>query len=330
MGFFDELKIFDELKKMAKAVNEAMRPKTIIDHVQERISELEKEAESGKRFVSIRKIWNWMKENERMRLCNYDRLNERLQEELEKIDREKKAEDNYDVLGREFPSEDERKEAGNSAEKVKESIKKVRESVKKVEDALDEEAGLLEDEDLAEESLNEDKEETEKNAGEVQGTAGLKDKVQEPMEKDVHYFGEAYLAGQYERLPEQNSVVVVRRESDGVWLASTVEEVDAENRRVRCGNVWHSEFLPYRLNEELVGTTLKPKNPRDLRWGLKVWVKDDLKDEAEEAIFLGFNPEGESDMRWLTLSSAKMTLEAFACSKWPSFGHWKYMRVAED
>lgn len=318
MGFFDELKIFDELKKMAKAVNEAMRPKTIIDHVQERINELEKEAESGKRFVSIRRIWNWMKENERMRLCNYDRLNERLQEELEKIDKEKKAEDSYDLLGREFPSEDGQKEAGNPSEKVKESIKKVRESVKKIEDAIDEEAGLSEDEDLVEESLNEDEEETEKNA------------VQEPMEKDIHYFGEAYLTGQYERLPEQNSVVVVRREADGVWLASTVEEVDAENRRVRCGNVWHSEFLPYRLNEELVGTSLKPKNPRDLRWGLKVWVKDDLKDEAEEAIFLGFNPEGESDLRWMTLSSAKMTLEAFAHSKWPSFGHWKYMRVAED
>ena len=101
------MSLFDEIKKMAKVVNEAMRPKTIIDHVQERINALDEEMQSGRRFISIRKIWDWMKENERMRLCNYNRLNERLQKELKNMDEKKKAKDNYDVLGRKFPSEDE-------------------------------------------------------------------------------------------------------------------------------------------------------------------------------------------------------------------------------
>ena len=97
------MSLFDEIKKMAKAVNEAMRPKTIIDHVQERINELDKEMQSGRRFISIKRIWDWMKENERMHLCNCDHFNERLQEELEKVDKKKKVKDNYDVLGRKFP-----------------------------------------------------------------------------------------------------------------------------------------------------------------------------------------------------------------------------------
>ena len=289
MGFFEGL------KELGRTLNEALRPKTILDHVHERIKALDEEMQSGRRFVSIRKIWDWMKENERMRLCNYDRLNECLQEELEKIDKEKKAEDNYDVLGREFPSKEPLEEADRLADKA-EVIEDAANAVKEAYDCL------------------------------ADRIKSRKDKE----EKDVHYFGEAYLIGHYERMPAVNSVVVVRREADGVWIASTVEEADAENRRVRCGDVWHSEFLPYRFNEELVGTTLKPKNPRDLRWGLKVWVKDDLKDEAEEAIFLGFTSEGESDLRWLTLSSPELTMEAFANSKWPSFGHWKYMRIAEE
>ena len=285
MGFFGEL------KKMAKAVNEALTPKTIVDHVQERIKALDEEMQSGRRFVSIKRIWDWMKENERMRLCNYDRLNERLQEELEKIDKEKKTEkDNYDVLGREFPSEDEEKETDTLFEEVHESIKKARESVKKVEDAI------------------------------------ASSKM--PMKKDVHYYGEAYLLNHYARTPEVNDVVAVRNE-DGIWIASTVQGIEGSS--VWCEGDWHEEHLPYRFNEELVGTARTPKNPASLRWGDKVWVADDLKDKPELAIFLGFNPDGESDLRWLTFSSEKTCLEAFNNHTWPSSGgHWKYMWMAED
>ena len=284
MGFFNNL------KEMAKAVNEALTPKTIIDHVQERIKALDEEMQSGRRFVSIKKIWDWMKENERMRLCNYDRLNERLQEELEKIDKEKKTEDNYDVLGREFPSEDEEKETDTLFEEVHESIKKTRESVKKVEDAL------------------------------------ASSKM--PMKKDVHYYGEAYLLNHYAKAPKVNDVVVVRNE-DGIWIASTVQGIEGSS--VWCEGDWHEEHLPYRFNEELVGTARIPKDPASLRWGDKVWVADDLKDKPELSIFIGFNQDGESDLRWLTLSSKENCLKAFSDQKkWPPFGHWKYMWMAED
>ena len=285
MGFFNNL------KEMAKAVNEALTPKTIIDHVQERIKALDEEMQSGRRFVSIKRIWDWMKENERMRLCNYDRLNERLQEELEKIDKEKKTEkDNYDVLGREFPSEDEEKETDTLFEEVHESIKKARESVKKVEDAI------------------------------------ASSKM--PMKKDVHYYGEAYLLNHYAKAPKVNDVVVVRNE-DGIWIASTVQGIEGSS--VWCEGDWHEEHLPYRFNEELVGTARIPKDPASLRWGDKVWVADDLKDKPELSIFIGFNSGGESDLRWLTLSSKENCLKAFSDQKkWPPFGHWKYMWMAED
>lgn len=297
MGFFSKM------TKMAKAVNEILRPKTILDHVQERISELEKETESGKRFISIKRIWDWMKESERMHFCGS--LNERLQEELKEIDGKKKAVDSYDVLGREFPADGEEDSQEKDVErKAKIMSKCFAESGKCIAEAA------------------------EKMQKDVLDILDRKDG--KPSADDVHYFGESFLIRHFEQMPEVNSVAVVKREQDGVWLAATVEETDKENGKIRCGDVWHSEFLPYRYNEELVGTTMKPKNPRELRWGLKVWVKDDLKDEAEEAIFLGFNPNGESDLRWLTLSSSKITLEAFASNKWPSFGHWKYMRVAEE
>lgn len=300
MGFFSKL------KKMAKAVNEILRPRTIIDHVQERISELEKENGSGKRFVSVKRIWDWMTENESMRF--YGSLNEGQQEELNETGGKKKAADSYDVQGREFPADGEEDSLEKDVQRKAEIMSKCfAESGKCIADAA------------------------EKMQKEALDILDVKDgKPSADVKDDVRYFGEDFLIRHFEQMPEVNSVAVVKREQDGVWLAATVEETDKENRKIRCGDVWHSEFLPYRFNEELVGTTLKPKNPRELRWGLRIWVKDDLKDEAEEAIFLGFNPEGESDLRWLTLSSSKMTLEAFASNKWPSFGHWKYMRVAED
>lgn len=284
MGFFSEI------KEMAKAVNEALRPKTIVDHVHERIKALDEEMQSGRRFISIKRIWDWMKENERMRLCNYDRLNERLQEELKNMDEKKKDEDNYDVLGRKFPSEDEQKETDTLFEEVHESIKKARESVKKVEDAL------------------------------------ASPKIS--MKKDVHYYGEAYLLNHYAKTPEVNDVVVVRKDN-GIWIVSTVQAV--EGNAVWCEDDWHEEHIPYRFNEELVGTAKTPKNPMTLRWGDKVWVADDLNDKPELSIFIGFNSDGESDLRWLTLSSAENCLESFSDQKkWPPFGHWKYMWMAED
>lgn len=287
MGFFNGL------KEMAKAINEALTPKTIVDHVQERINALEEEMQSGRRFISIKKIWNWMKENERMHLCNYDRLNERLQEELKNMDEKKKVEDNYDVLGRKFPSEEEQKEEGNPPVEVHESIRKVKESVKKVEDSIDA---------LASSKM--------------------------PTKKDVHYYGEAYLLNHYAKAPKVNDVVTVKND-DGIWIASTVQGI--EGSAVWCEGDWHEEHLPYRFNEELVGTARTPKDPASLRWGDKVWVADDLKDKPELAIFIGFNQDGESDLRWLTLSSAKQCLKAFSDqNKWPPFGHWKYMWMAED
>lgn len=300
MGFFEEL------KELGKAINEALTPKTIVDHVQERINELEKEMQSGRRFVSIRKIWNWMKENEEMRLLNYKRLNERLNEQLKEIEEKAGAKDNMDLQGREF-------EDAEKTEAVSEADEK---------DAPSADAGLAESAKTLEAAA-----ENLENASAI--LRRFKE-TREPVEKDARYFGEAFLVDHYERMPEVNSVVLVRRETDGVWLASTVEEADAEARKVRCGSEWHSEFVPYRFNEELVGTSGKPKNPRELNWGIKVWVKDDLKDKAEEAVFIGFNPNGESDLRWMTLCSAESCLRAFADEKWPPFGHWKYMRLAED
>ena len=287
MGFFSNL------KEMAKTVNEALKPKTILDHVHERIKVLDEEMQSGRRFISIKRIWDWMKENERMRLCNYDRLNERLQEELEKIDKEKKAKDNYDVLGREFPSEDLREEADRLADKTA-AIEDARKTLKEAYDCLSDRIKSKRDKE----------------------------------EKDVHYFGEAYLLKHWNKAPEVNDIVLIRKKDNGIWMAATVQAV--ENNAVWCEGDWHEEHLPYRFNEELVGTTKIPKDPAALRWGDKVWVVDNLEDIPEKSIFIGFNPDGESDLRWLTLSSAQNCLEAFSSKKWPSYGHWKYMWPVED
>lgn len=149
------------------------------------------------------------------------------------------------------------------------------------------------------------------------------------MKEDKRYYGEAYLVNLKMRKPKLNDIVLVPRKEDGKWVAASVEEVDPKSGAVRCRMEWHSDFVFYKYNEELVGTARKPKDPKTLQWGDKVLVCDDLKDEPEEAIFLGFNEEGESDLRWLTLSSAKKCLESFRNGKWLSFGHWKYMWLAD-
>ena len=150
------------------------------------------------------------------------------------------------------------------------------------------------------------------------------------MEKDLRYYGEAYLVNFSRHRPKVNELVLVPRKSDGIWLAASIEEVDPESGRIRCGSEWHDNFVFYRYNEELVGTARKPKNPKNLRYGDRVLVCDDLNDEPKTAVFIGFEKNFEVRMNWITLASEEYCLELLSKGQLPTFGSWKYMWLPEE
>ena len=150
------------------------------------------------------------------------------------------------------------------------------------------------------------------------------------MEKDLRYYGGAYLVNFSRHRPKVNELVLVPRKSDGIWLAASIEEVDAESGRIRCGAEWHDNFVFYRYNEELVGTARKPKNPENLRYGDRVLVCDDLNDEPKTAVFIGFEKNIEVGMNWITLASEEYCLELLSKGQLPTFGSWKYMWLPEE
>lgn len=150
------------------------------------------------------------------------------------------------------------------------------------------------------------------------------------MKKDVRYYGEAYLVNFSRHKPKVNELVLVPRKGDGIWTVASIEEVDAESGRIRCGSEWHDNFVFYRYNEELVGTARRPKRPESLRYGDRVLVCDDLDAEPEVAIFIGFNKAVEINLKWITVSSEKYCLELLSNGQSPSFGHWQYMWLPEE
>lgn len=150
------------------------------------------------------------------------------------------------------------------------------------------------------------------------------------MEKDLRYYGEAYLVNFSRHKPKVNELVLVPRKSDGIWLAASIEEADPESGRIRCGAEWHCDFVFYRYNEELVGTARKPKNPENLRYGDRVLVCDDLNDEPKTAVFVGFEKNIEVGMNWITLASEEYCLELLSKGQLPTFGSWKYMWLPEE
>ena len=146
--------------------------------------------------------------------------------------------------------------------------------------------------------------------------------------KKQKYFGEEFLKSYQKTLPNVNEIILYFDNEAKVWCAASVNEVDKELRRVRCGERWHEDFVRYMYNEELLGTARKAKDLSKLEWGDLVWVCDNLNDEPDLAVFLGFFETNHTELKWLTISR-DTCLEYFNKEKTPPFGSWKYMWMAE-
>lgn len=72
---------------------------------------------------------------------------------------------------------------------------------------------------------------------------------------------------------KENELVLVRRPetkvSDMKWKAASYERTMESNGRKKhlCTGTWWLECIPYKLNEELLGTEDEPKDIDSLKWG---------------------------------------------------------------
>lgn len=72
---------------------------------------------------------------------------------------------------------------------------------------------------------------------------------------------------------KENELVLVRRPEtkagDTKWKAASYERTMESNGRKKhlCTGTWWLECIPYKLNEELLGTEDEPKDIDSLKWG---------------------------------------------------------------
>ncbi len=72
---------------------------------------------------------------------------------------------------------------------------------------------------------------------------------------------------------KENELVLVRRPEtkagDMKWKAASYERTMESNGRKKhlCTGTWWLECIPYKLNEELLGTEDEPKDIESLKWG---------------------------------------------------------------
>ncbi len=72
---------------------------------------------------------------------------------------------------------------------------------------------------------------------------------------------------------KENELVLVRRPEtkagDMKWKAASYERTMESNGRKKhlCTGTWWLECIPYKLNEELLGTEDEPKDIDSLKWG---------------------------------------------------------------
>ena len=77
---------------------------------------------------------------------------------------------------------------------------------------------------------------------------------------------------------KENELVLVRRtefKPDAMkWKAASYERMQESNGKVKyfCTGTWWLECIPYKLNEELLGTEDDPKDVSSLKWGDRVLV----------------------------------------------------------
>lgn len=80
--------------------------------------------------------------------------------------------------------------------------------------------------------------------------------------------------------------------SNRKWMAASYERQETSNGKTKylCSGSWWLECILYRGNEELLGTTMKPKNPHAMKWGDRCQAWHD-EDGWREAIYAGFHED---------------------------------------
>jgi hypothetical protein len=80
--------------------------------------------------------------------------------------------------------------------------------------------------------------------------------------------------------------------SNRKWMAASYERQETSNGKTKyfCSGSWWLECISYQGNEELLGTTMKKKDWRDMKWGEPCTVWHD-EHGWREAVFIQFDEE---------------------------------------
>ena len=120
----------------------------------------------------------------------------------------------------------------------------------------------------------------------------------------------------------ENDHVLVRcpefKPSFKKWMAASYERKEISNGKSKylCSGTWWLECVSYQFNEELLGTTLNPKEISSMKWGEKCLAWHD-EDGWREGVFISFN-EKDIHRPWMVVlkpqSDSKDEFEVYRAS----------------
>lgn len=130
---------------------------------------------------------------------------------------------------------------------------------------------------------------------------------------------------------DRDSVVLARmpefKPDDRKWVAASFDrskEGRSGSTMHLCSGVWYRECIPYFLNEELLGTSLSPKNFKDIAWGTKCLVSNCISDGWSEAVLASVDLK--SAYPWIAIERTAID-EALEQNKSVPLSCWRFMKL---
>lgn len=147
------------------------------------------------------------------------------------------------------------------------------------------------------------------------------------MDKDL-----SISIGNMQNAVERDSIVLARmpefKQDDRKWVAASFDRMKESGGRklYLCSGVWYLECIPYHLNEELLATKDDPKDLMQISWGMDCLVADDLSEEWQEALLVGFDKT--SAYPWIALQKTAIE-QNLELQRPVPFSEWRYLKIKQ-
>ena len=131
---------------------------------------------------------------------------------------------------------------------------------------------------------------------------------------------------------ERDSIVLARmpefKQDDKKWVAASFDRMKENGGRklYLCSGVWYLQCIPYHLNEEILATEDNPKDLTHLSWGMDCLVADDLSEEWQEALLVGFDKT--SAYPWIALQKTAIE-QNLELQRPVPFSEWRYLKIKQ-